>query len=233
MQDQAALVDEIRNMMAAMAAANDAASVSEATSGTLRMLLVSSDDVTVADTPAEALRAINELSDGAVLFCVLRIGGTDYQGWVLNTALRAVTEYRNVPFDSFAILNGRTYAAGENGIFELRGDSDDGAPINAWFRPFLTNFGTHKMKRVTDLWIGTSATGLYVKIHTKDPVTGRYAEDIYPVRHAHGLGSDKARVKIGRGLVSNYWTLTVANVDGADFDVQSIEWVPLVLDRRQ
>lgn len=231
--DQAALADEVRNTMAAMLAVTDAAQASDAIAPTLRMMLLSSESVTVADDPAAALRALEELADGAVLYCTIRLGGTDYQGWVLNTDLRAVTEYRNVPFDSFAMLGGRTYAAGDSGIFELAGDTDNGSPIDAWFRPFLTDFGAAKMKRVSDIWIGTSAKGLLVKVHTKDPATGNVTEDIYPVEYSHGAGNDKCRVKVGRGLTSHWWTLTVANVAGADFAIDSIDWKPLILDRRQ
>ena len=168
-----------------------------------------------------------------MLYCTIRLGGVDYQGWVLNTELRAVTEYHNVPFDSFAILNGRTYGAGDGGIFELAGNTDNGSPINAWFRPFLTDFGAAKMKRVSDIWIGTSAKGLLVKVHTKDPATGNVTEDIYPVEYSHGTGNEKCRVKVGRGLTSHWWTLTVANVAGADFAIDGIDWKPLILDRRQ
>ncbi|HEY1034021.1 MAG TPA: hypothetical protein VGE09_03455 [Pseudoxanthomonas sp.] len=231
--DQAALSMEASSMLAAMLAVSDAAVASDAAASSLRMVVLAGDSAMVGADPAAAMRAFSDLGDGVVLYCSLRLGGMDYHGWALNTELRAVTEYRNVPFDSFAILNGRTYAAGDAGIFELAGDTDNGSPIAAQFRPFLTNFGTQKMKRVTDLWIGSSATGLFVKVHTKDPVTGQMVEDIYPVEHAHGVGSDKGRVKIGRGLTSNYWTLTVSNIAGADFDVQGIEWKPLVLDRRQ
>lgn len=231
--DQAALGDEARNTLAAILTASDGALATDAAAPGLRMLLLAGDGATVADDPAAALRALEDLADGAVLYCTLRLGGMDYQGWVLNTQLRAVTEYRNVPFDSFAVLGGRTYAAGDGGIFELAGDTDDGQPIEAWFRPFLTNFGTQKMKRVTDIWLGTSATGLFVKVHTRDPATGKMTEDVYPVQHAHGDGTDKGRVKVGRGLTSNWWTLTVGNVAGAPFEIESIEWKPLVLDRRQ
>ena len=231
--DQAAFTDEARSTMAAVLAASDSAHAGDAATPGLRMVLLASDAATVADNPATALRAIGELGDGAVLYCTIRLGGTDYQGWVLNTDLRAVTEYRNVPFDSFAILGGRTYGAGEGGIFELAGNTDNGLPINAWFRPFLTDFGAAKMKRVSDIWTGTSAKGLLVKVHTKDPATGNVTEDIYPVEYSHGTGNDKCRVKVGRGLTSHWWTLTVANVAGADFAIDGIDWKPLILDRRQ
>jgi len=231
--DQAAMTDEARNTLTAMLATGDSAIAGDVLTPSLRMLLLASDAATVADDPAAMLRAFDTLHDGATLYCTLRMGGTDYQGWVLNTQLRAVTEYRNVPFDSFAIVNGHTYAAGDAGIVQLTGDTDNGQPIDAWFRPFLTNFGTHKMKRVSDIWIGTSAKGLLVKVHTKDPATGQMTEDIYPVEYSHGTGNDKCRVKVGRGLTSNWWTLTVANVAGADFAIDGIDWKPLILDRRQ
>lgn len=231
--DQAALGDEARNTLAAMLSASDGALATDAAAPGLRMLLLAGDGATVADDPAAALRALEGLADGAVMYCTLRLGGMDYQGWVLNAQLRAVTEYRNVPFDSFAILGGRTYAAGDGGIFELAGDTDDGQPISAWFRPFLTDFGTQKMKRVTDIWLGTSATGLFVKVYTRNPATGQMTEDVYPVEYIHGDGTDKGRVKVGRGLTSNWWTLTVCNVAGADFAIDGIDWKPLILDRRQ
>ena len=231
--DQAALADAAQSTMRAMLAVLDTVTVADDAAGTFRMLALADETLTVGDTPHAALRAMDSLADGAAIYATLRIGGSDYAGWVLNTDLRAVTEYRNVPFDSFAILNGRTYAAGDGGIFELAGNTDDGKPISAWFRPFLTNFGTQKMKRVTDIWLGTSATGLFVKVHTRNPATGQMTEDVYPVQHTHGDGTDKGRVKVGRGLTSNWWTLTVQNVAGADFAIDGIEWKPLLLDRRQ
>lgn len=231
--DQATLVDEARATLGAMLELSDGAAGTASVEGALRLVLLASDTATVADDPAAMLRAFSELGDGAAVFCTMRLGGMDYQGWALNTELRAVTEYRNVPFDSFVILNGRTYAASEDGIFELAGDTDNGKPIDAWFRPFLTNFGAAKMKRVSDIWIGTSAKGLLVKVHTKDPATGNVTEDIYPVEYSHGTGNDKCRVKVGRGLSSHWWTLTVQNVAGADFAIDGIEWKPLLLDRRQ
>jgi len=232
-QDQAALADAAQSTMRAMLAVLDTVTVADDAAGTFRMLALVDETLTVGDTPHAVLRAMDSLADGAAIYCTLRIGGSDYAGWVVNTDLRAATEYRNVPFDSFAMLGGRTYAAGEGGIFELAGDTDNGEPINAWFRPFLTDFGAAKMKRVSDIWIGTSAKGLLVKVHTKDPATGNVTEDIYPVEYSHGTGNDKCRVKVGRGLSSHWWTLTVQNVAGADFAIDGIEWKPLLLDRRQ
>lgn len=231
--DQAELADETQSIMRAMLAAAETIGAADGAAGSAILSLLAQDGAVVDAQTSASARLNATLESGGVAYATLRIGGSDYSGWVFNTDLRAVTEYRNVPFDSFAILNGRTYAASENGIFELTGDTDDGAPIDAWFRPFLSNFGTHKLKRVTDIWIGTNATSMYVKVHTRDPKTGLTTADIYPLQHAHGPGTGKGRTKVGRGLCSDWWGLTVGNVAGADFEVDSIEWKLLVLDRRQ
>lgn len=230
--DQATLAAEARGILSAMVNIADGGTIAAGAVGNLSLVLLAQDGATAADSPAAALSALADLADGAVLYCTIRLGGTDYQGWVLNTELRAVTEYRNVPFDSFAMFNGRTYAAGEGGIFELGGDTDAGEPIDAWFRPFLTDFGSQKMKRVTDLWLGTSATGLYVKVRSRDPATGAWCDDIYPAAQFHGQ-TDKLSVAVGRGLKSTYWTATVCNTNGEDFEVSGIAWKHLILDRFQ
>jgi hypothetical protein len=153
---------------------------------------------------------------------------------VFNTDLKAVTEYRNVQFDSFATFQGVTYGAGQGGIVALLGDTDDGAAIDAWFTPFLTDFGTQKFKRASDIWIGASTDGaLFAKVLTRDPATGAKLEDHYAVVMKQGDGVQPGRVEVGRGLKSTFWGLTVHNVDGADFALDSIQWRPLLLDRRQ
>ena len=47
--------------------------------------------------------------------------------WVVNTRTNAVTEYANYNFRSFAQMGNRYIAAGPEGLYELDGDTDDGA----------------------------------------------------------------------------------------------------------
>jgi hypothetical protein len=39
-------------------------------------------------------------------------------------------------------------------------------------------------------------------------------------------------VKIGKGLRSRYWQFELVNIDGADFDLDTIEFHPVLLTRR-
>ena len=43
----------------------------------------------------------------------------------------------------------------------------------------------------------------------------------------------EAVVKIGEGLTSRYWGLEIANVEGADFEIDALEVYPIPLGRRK
>jgi hypothetical protein len=232
--DSAALADSAAAKLRALVAAADAAAVADGAAGSLRLSLVAAESAQVDDSPAAALSGLVNAASGAMAYVSVRIGATDYSGWVVNADLRAVTEYRNVPFESLATFRGMHYAAGPNGIFQLTGDTDNGEPIDAWVRTFLTDFGTNIFKRAPDIFVGVTATGdMMVKVLTRDPGTGAPCEDWYSVVRKQEAGPAIGRVKVGRGLKSTWWGLELRNVDGGDFTVHAIEWRPIVLDRRQ
>jgi hypothetical protein len=41
------------------------------------------------------------------------------------------------------------------------------------------------------------------------------------------------RVQVGKGLRARYYAFELETVDGQDFDLESIEFVPLVVQRRR
>lgn len=232
--DQAEVMAEAESKIRAVLALADAAQADDDAAGNLQFLAIASDSAGVVADPAAALSAVADLEDGAAVYVTLRTGNLDFSGWVLNCDLQAITEYRNAQFESIVMFKGKTYAAGDGGIFLLEGDTDDGAKIDAWFTPFLTDFGSSRFKKMPDAWIGADGAGnLFVKVLTRDPATGLPLEDWYKVLAKQGAGVEPGRVEIGRGLKSTFWGLTVANVNGADFKVDEIELRPLILDRRQ
>lgn len=217
-----------------LSALDDSAEIADDAAGVVRMSVVSASSAEVGATAASTLSMLADASSAAIIYCTIRIGQTDYSGWVVNTDLRAVTEYRNVPFDSIATLGSHVYAAGPDGIVQLIGDTDRGDPIDAWVRTFLTDFGSQVFKRAPDLFVGVTSTGnMVLKVLTRDPATGAKTEDWYSVVQKQELGPAVGRAKVGRGLKSTWWGLELRNADGADFALHAIEWKPLVLDRRQ
>ena len=62
--------------------------------------------------------------------------------------------------------------------------------------------------------------------------TGVQYEDWYLAEFKQGAGPGNARTQLGRGLKSVWWGLEIRNIDGGDFRTRTIQWRPLVLDRR-
>jgi len=233
--DQAAITDAVQNTLSAMLALSDSIALSDSAVGSLRLSLVCAETVNVDDDLATTLRMNADLADGVLLYCSFRLGDTEYSGWAVNTDLRAATEHRNQPFDSIVSHpKGFHYAAGPGGIVQITGKDDDGAPIDAYLRTFLTDFGTHKFKRVPDIFVGLATDGrMLVKMVTRDPRTGVACDDWYELVTKQDAGEAQGRAKIGRGLKSTWWGMELRNIQGADFRLDEIAWRALILDRRQ
>jgi hypothetical protein len=211
----------------------EAAAAADSTTPFLRLSALIAEEADATDTPATQMTMQEALTDGARVYVTLRLGDTEYAGWVLNTGLRAVTEYRNFAFNSFAKWQGRYYGFREEGLYLLEGDDDAGEPIDAWVRTALETFGTNRWKRIPDLYLGLKADGsLLVKAVTRDDATGAITEDWYVCEPVDGAGSKPARVKLGRGLASAYMGFEIRNVDGADFALDEIALRPLILKKR-
>lgn len=230
---QAAIVDGATATLKILAPLLDSAHVADDATAGMRLSLVCADSVDVADDLAASMRMMGDLSDGAMAYVTIRLGGSDYSGWAVNTDLGAATEHRNQQFDSIVSFKGHHYAAGPGGIVQITGKTDDGEPIDAWVRTFLTDFGTQQFKRAPDIYLGLQSDGpMIVKAITRDPVTGVKTEDWYEIVQRQQGGPGTGRFKLGRGLKSIWWGLELRNVDGADFKINQIGWRRLVLDRR-
>lgn len=231
--DSTTLTDATVSVAKLLLPAVDGLLASDTAAPMVRISAVAADGVELA-SPAEALlRANADLADGVLFYVTLRLGGTDYVGWALNSTAHAASQHRDAAFDSFATFKGKDYAAGPGGLVELTGKTDDGEPIAWSLKTFLTDFGTGKFKRVPDCYIGATTDGtLVLKVLTREPSTGALVEDWYYVRRSPADGPGMGRAKIGRGLKSTWWAVELCNVAGADLDLNSIELRPLILDRR-
>lgn len=172
------------------------------------------------------------IADGVQFLAQITLDDGVYLAWVMNAESHAFTSYSNYPFNSFAVIGGKTYGAKADGIYLLEGDDDAGAAIDAIVRGGLTNFGSSKFKRMPSMYLGYTTDGrMLMKVTVMD-------DDGVREEHWYGLEDRPAgvlregRVKLGRGLKSTYWGFELANVDGADFALDSISWYPVVLDRR-
>lgn len=154
--------------------------------------------------------------------------GTAYTVYAYNTESRALTTYSNMPIRGLARFNGVYLAAGPGGLFTLGGDTDDTALINATARLAQTDFGDPQLKRVASMYVHYRTTGdLNLKVVTDEDETYDYT-----LEAAGHQTLSPGRVKLGRGLKGAYWTLEIANRDGADFELDRVLIEPVSTSRR-
>lgn len=171
------------------------------------------------------------LESGGEAIVRLRIAGEDYSAWVLNLDTIGVTQYQNYGFNSFVSFNNKYYGAREDGLYLLEGDDDAGEAIDAWLTTGLSNFGTGSVKRMPAFYVGyTSDNGMILKVVVTDK--GEKTEHWYRLdaRTANATRADRASP--GKGLASVYWQWKLQNIDGGDFNIDTMRFWPMVLTRR-
>ncbi|NMG64384.1 hypothetical protein GPA19_05415 [Azoarcus indigens] len=155
-------------------------------------------------------------------------GGDDgAEVWAVNLATSASTRYERFPFNSFARIGDRYYAAAQDGIYLLEGEDDAGEQIDALAVTDLQAFGTSQLKRLGPAYLGVSSDGL-MRITVRAPDGQAYT---YSARRSDPYARVQ-RVDVGQGLRANYFRFEVANTDGGDFELSSLELSPVILKRR-
>ncbi len=128
---------------------------------------------------------------------------------VMNTQTGAVSEY-DWSFQSLTPVR----AASSGGLFELGGDTDDGAPIVSTFAMPRTLLGSNLKKRIAMVFfsIKGAGTGL-LRVLAEQEWTYPF-----PIQ-----AKGESRAKPGQGIRENYLGVGFSNVDGGDFSIDSIE----------
>jgi len=144
--------------------------------------------------------------------------------WTVNTRTGATTEYSNYAFNSFAQSGHHYLGASSNGLYVLDGDDDDGTPTVATLRSGYAQFGGSRYSSIKAAYLGIHGSGdVYLKI---DDSTG--GSTTYQVKLQN---YQSTKVRTGKGLRTRYiaWELVTS---GQDFDLDSVEFVPLIAQRR-
>jgi hypothetical protein len=233
--DLASFVDALDDAANMLIALLDQLELQDVQTASLSAVTFFSSDVKLAASSTTSLSALIELLDQADLSVRFRLPDHDgdlFVGYALNLRNAGATRYTNYPFTSFAVVGGMPFASGPDGLYMLLGDDDAGQPIPASIYTGLTTFGTELLKKVPNAWIVYTATGkLMLKVATTD--RGAKKENWYELSPREYAAPAGERFDIAKGLVSQAWGFTIANVDGADFQVDTLRIWPLALQRRQ
>lgn len=149
---------------------------------------------------------------------------------VLNLATQAPYYYANYAFTGFAAHGERQFGCMADGIYELVGDTDADEPIESRITTGLSDFGEQALKTLTAVYLDYSATGpllLSTQIGHSDGVQV-LSYELEETPNAQVT----ARIKPGKGVKARYWQFSVANIAGADFELETLDILPVVLQRR-
>lgn len=175
----------------------------------------------------DMLAAMNLVADVFKFVIQFTDGADVYTGWVMNTKNLGVTQYTNYNFTGFHRANGRNLAVSSTGLYELIGSTDTGANIPISLSSGSLDLGDGKQSRLESMYFGVLTDQKFVlKTLTGDGVERWYESE------APTSGLDSVRVKLGKGVKSRYWKWTLVTQSNAEFFLDSIELMPVVLNRR-
>lgn len=200
---------------------------------TLSMTVAVPETAHATDAASTKLAAHELVLEGAKAVVTFALNGDVYTGVVLHPEMAgAVTEYTQFPFNSFLYFNGTYYGVADNGIYALSGDDDAGTPIAARIRTGLIRIADGLVARVPVAYFGITTNGdMILKVITTSTL-GQKQENWYKLEHRTAETMRETRVKPAKGLKSVYWGFELANVDGAFFTNDEIQFFPLALERR-
>jgi len=148
--------------------------------------------------------------------------------WVVNTETGASSQYEQYGFNSFFIRpsDGKAYGICPSGIYRLTGDTDDGIEISALADFGRSDYGTPYKKKIPYIYLGVGSNGmLYLKV---DADGDSY---IYEMRN-NSTAVKNHRVDIGKGLHGNYWNPVLMNKNGSNFDLNAVQFEPIISSRK-
>lgn len=172
-------------------------------------------NVALGDIDANQLALATALAESTAVF-----KDPNRIAWVMNTESTAASVYTNFDFVSVSQTPDKILALGEDGLYELTGDTDSGEEIDAVLRSGMHDFGFMDTKRIADILYGYTSDGaLTVTLETTESGHSPYT---YSLEDRNALSPRNTRVIPGKGLRGRYWRWEFRNVSGADFKVTNV-----------
>lgn len=166
------------------------------------------------------------ISTGAITRPRLRLNGfgdtvlaETYRTWVMNMATEALTEYTNFSFNSYAKFNGKEYAAGTNGLYEVAGADDNGVDITWVIRTGMMDDKKINLKRLTEILLSLRFNGpVRVRVWTDEETYYDYTLVNYREDVLH-----QVRLPIGKGLLSRFYQIELSGMNGSSIEIDSLQ----------
>jgi outer membrane protein assembly factor BamB len=146
----------------------------------------------------------------------------------MNGSNTAVGQSDGFSFNSLTVIDGKLYASSPNGIFLMEGDTDNGTVIDAFFTTFSTDLGINVKKRVRSIYLSGNSKGNLKVTPVMDNDQGKN----YVVGSKDTLYFRSHKVPVDRDERGFYVGVKVANVEGVDFAINSIDILTFAISTR-
>ena len=138
--------------------------------------------------------------------------------WVVNTESGAPWFFDNFQFTSMIEHAGMLLGTGLDGLYYISGENDAGSEISSEIITGMLDFDFPNKKHVPNIYFGYTGGELEIEVESYNE---REPNDIYSysATRVDAVAPANTRIKLGKGLNSRYWRITLRNVAGAAFQV--------------
>lgn len=175
---------------------------------------VISSELAIGDDLTEGLLHGLLLSETLRLDELAIVSGDVWETWAFNGVTFEASVYSGFAFNSYADDDEQIYAANENGIYVLSGDTDAGSAIHSGVVLSPSMFGLMNRKRFRQAFL--DVTGAMPVL--RGEIGGGVGVSLPIVR---------SRAMFPRSLVGNKWTFLIADFN----ELGRVELFPVVLTR--
>lgn len=181
---------------------------------------------TVGVSPAQALQMLFKpvVTEGVEITAAYLSPGGGITTWAMNTQTAAVTEYSGYDFNSFAKVGAHYVGASSSGIYTLDGSTDAGTSIIARIKSGFAQFSGSKFTSFKAAYLGVRGEGNFIlRVVDGEGKSYDYAVSTRNTR--------STKVHMGKGLRARYFSFELIST-GQDFDLDTVEFVPITETRR-
>ena len=145
----------------------------------------------------------------------------------LNRKALAPTQLQGLPFNSMVMFKGRTLGAAADGIHVFNEYNDD--EIDAFIETPLSDWNQTNQKRIRRVYLAGEFAGTSMTVKTKNK-EGNEREYLATSSQAN---EESIFANVGRDGKGRHWSFRIENVNGADFSIDTISVIPVILNRRR
>ena len=158
------------------------------------------------------------IGDAAALDATTRV-------WVVNMDTAQSSQYDDYGFNDLVEHEGVFYGLADDGIYRLDGDTDNGSEIESYIDFGKSDLGVHGVKKVPNVYIGTSdGSDTYLRVTTDSGTATYQLEQCY-------RGPTGWRAQVPQTDMQGWewrWELIANNA----FELLGVEFVPIKLNKR-